>query len=30
MDKTNTTKDTRGKVEGGLVWKKHGMGDLIM
>ena len=22
MDKTNTTKDTRGKAEKGLVWKK--------
>ena len=27
MDKTNTTKDTRGKAEGGLVWKNDGMGD---
>ena len=30
MDKTDTTKDTRGKAQEGLVWKKDGMRDLIM
>ena len=30
MDKTNTTKDTRGKAKERLVWKKNGMRDLIM
>ena len=30
MDKTNTTKDMRGKVEERLVWKKNGMRDFIM
>ena len=30
MDKTNTTKDTRGKAEEGLVWKNDGIRDLIM
>ena len=29
-DKTNTTKDTRGNVEEGLVWKMDGIRDLIM
>ena len=30
MDKTYTTKDMRGKTEGGLIWKNDGMRDLIM
>ena len=30
MDKTHTTKDTRGKVEERLVWKNIGMRDFIM
>ena len=30
MDKTDTTKDTRAKIEEGLIWKKDGMRDLIM
>ena len=30
MDKTYTTKDMRGKVEEGLVWKKDGIRDLIL
>ena len=30
MDKTDTTKDMRGKVEEGLVWKNDGIRDLIM
>ena len=30
MDKTNVTKDTRGKAEKRLVWKKNGMRDFIM
>ena len=30
MDKTDTTKDTRGKVEKGLFWTNDGMQDLIM
>ena len=30
MDKTNTTKDMRGKTEERLVWKKNGMRDFIM
>ena len=30
MDKTNTIKDTIGKTEEGLVWKKDRMRDLIM
>ena len=30
MDKTDTTKDTRGKAEEKLVWKKNGMRDFIM
>ena len=30
MDKTDTTKDTRGKVEERLVWEKNGMMDFIM
>ena len=30
MDKTNITKDTRGKAEEKLVWKKKGMRDFIM
>ena len=30
MDKTDITKDTRGKTEEGLVWKNDGMRDLIM
>ena len=30
MDKTYTTKDTRGKAEEGLVWKKDGIRDLIL
>ena len=30
MDKTDTTKDTRGKTEEGLIWKTDGMRDLIM
>ena len=30
MDKTNITKDTRGKTEEGLIGKKDGMKDLIM
>ena len=30
MNKTYTTKDTRGKAEKGLVWKKDGIRDLIM
>ena len=30
MDKTNTTKDTRGKTKEKLVRKKNGMRDLIM
>ena len=30
MDKTNTTKDTRGKAKERLVWKKNGMRDFIM
>ena len=30
MNKTNITKDTRGKAEEGLVWKKDGIRDLIM
>ena len=29
MDKTDTTKDTRGKAEEGLVWKNYGIRDLI-
>ena len=27
MDKTNTTKDTRGKTKEGLIWKNDGMRD---
>ena len=30
MDKADTTKDTRGKVEERLIRKKDGMKDLIM
>ena len=30
MDKTDTTKDTRGKAEEGLFWNKDGIRDLIM
>ena len=30
MDKTNTTKDMRGKAVEGLIWKKDGMRDLII
>ena len=30
MNKTNTIKDTRGKAEERLVWKKNGMRDFIM
>ena len=30
MDKTNTTKDTKGEAEERLVWKKNGMRYLIM
>ena len=30
MDKTNTTKETRGKTKERLVRKKDGMRDLIM
>ena len=30
MDETNATKDTRGKAEERLVWKKNGMRDFIM
>ena len=30
MYKTNTTKDTRGKLEERLVWKKNGMRDFIV
>ena len=30
MDKTNTTKDMRGKTKERLVWKKNGMRDFIM
>ena len=30
MDKTYVTKDTRGKVEKGFVWKNDGIRDLIM
>ena len=30
MDKTDITKDIRGKVEEGLVWKNDGIRDLIM
>ena len=30
MNKKNIIKDTRGKVEKGLVWKKDGIRDLIM
>ena len=30
MDKTNATKDTRGKTEERLVWKKNGMRDFNM
>ena len=30
MDETNTTKETRGKAEERLVWKKNGMKDFIM
>ena len=30
MDKTNTTKDTRGKAEERLVWKNNGKRDFIM
>ena len=30
MDKTNITKDTRGKAEERLVWKKNGMRDFIV
>ena len=30
MDKTDTTKDRRGKTEERLVWKKNGMKDFIM
>ena len=30
MDKTNTTKDTRGKTGERLVWKKNGLRDFIM
>ena len=30
MDETDTTKDTRGKTEEGLVWKKDGIRVLIM
>ena len=30
MDKTDTTKDTRGEAEERLVWKKNLMRDFIM
>ena len=30
MDKTNTTKDMKGKAGERLVWKKNGMRDFIM
>ena len=30
MDKTDVTKDTRGKVEERFVWKNDGIRDLIM
>ena len=30
MDKTNTTKDTKEKVEERLVWKNNGMRGFIM
>ena len=30
MDKTNTTKDTKGEAEERLVWKKNGMRYFIM
>ena len=30
MNKTNTTKDMRGKAEERLVWKNNGMTDFIM
>ena len=30
MDKTNTTKDTRGKAKERLAWKNNGMRDFIM
>ena len=30
MDKTNTTKDKRGKAEERLVWKNNGIRDFIM
>ena len=30
MEKTDTTKDTKGKVKESLVRKKDGMRDLIM
>ena len=30
MDKTNITKDTRGKVKERLVWKKNRIRDFIM
>ena len=30
MDKTDTTKDKRGKAKEGLVWKNDGKRDLIM
>ena len=30
MDKTNTTKDTSGKTEERLIWKKNGMRDFII
>ena len=30
MDKTNTTKDMKGKAKERLVWKKNRMRDFIM
>ena len=30
MDKANTSKDTMGKTEERLVWKKNGMRDFFM
>ena len=30
MDKTDTTKNMRGKAEERLVWKNNGMRDFIM
>ena len=30
MNKTDTTKENRGKAEKGLIWKNDGMRDLIM